>query len=127
MQNPLVQEEWKRADEIMRMLDNSDMPHGIVPGNHDIGPGRDYGLYRTYFGADRFEDRPWYGGTYEDNIQHYDLLSAGGGFFRLLTFDVEKDEFTSRTLSAISDETWAYDDALENSRRPSTSTRRRGG
>jgi LPXTG-motif cell wall-anchored protein len=38
----------------------------------------DYTEYYKYFGADRFEDKPYYGGSYKNNRGHYDLISANG-------------------------------------------------
>src|SRR5690606_4628039 len=39
-------------------------------GNHDYNggsPGRDKaGLFNTYFGVGRYEDKPWFGGVYEE-------------------------------------------------------------
>ncbi|WP_286955429.1 hypothetical protein [Corynebacterium sp. UBA4397] len=38
----------------------------------------DFTQYSKYFGAQRYEDKPWYAESYQDNRAHYDLFSAGG-------------------------------------------------
>ncbi|MFG6402134.1 metallophosphoesterase [Microbacterium sp. P04] len=72
--------QWKdNADPQYQRLDDADLPYGVLAGNHDVGHElEDYSAYSTWFGEDRFADNPWYGGSYEDNRGHYDLISAGG-------------------------------------------------
>lgn len=65
------------------------VPYGISVGNHDMVNTGDSRLFQEYFGADRYADKPWYGGTYEgkpgnapeisgNNANSYQLFSAGG-------------------------------------------------
>ncbi|MDP3949071.1 metallophosphoesterase [Microbacterium sp.] len=71
--------QWENADPEYRRLDEAGLPYGVLAGNHDVGHQlMDYGNYGTYFGEDRFAGNPWYGGSFENNRGHYDLLSAGG-------------------------------------------------
>lgn len=80
-----VMEQWDRADPEYRRLDEASLPYGVLAGNHDVGNHlEDYTNYGAYFGADRYADNPWYGGTFEDNRGHYDLISAGGIDFLML-------------------------------------------
>ena len=71
--------EWMIADAAYDALDAASIPYSVVPGNHDIaimhgGYPRDASRFNVYFGPDRFEKKPWYGG-------HYDVgsLDNGGG------------------------------------------------
>lgn len=74
---------------------NMDRLHGRVPyafsvGNHDMArEAGDSRLFQQYFGAERYLNQPWYGGTYEghpahgpevsgNNTDSYQLFSAGG-------------------------------------------------
>ncbi|WP_244928221.1 Ig-like domain repeat protein [Nocardioides sp. W7] len=66
--------QWVNASESLQILDDADVPYGLVPGNHDFESG--YSHYRKYFGEERFADDPWYGGTASDNVQHYDYIST---------------------------------------------------
>ncbi len=67
--------------------------HGVVPysitvGNHDMMANGDSSLFQSYFGAERFKEFPWYGGTYVperpspqfsgNNANSHQLFSAGG-------------------------------------------------
>lgn len=77
--NHTEQHQWDNADAAYDILDRAGLPYGVLAGNHDVGHfDGDYGPYSTYFGADRFEDNPWYGGSYKDNRGHYDLVSVDG-------------------------------------------------
>ena len=77
--------QWERADVQYDRLDEVALPYGVLAGNHDVGHDvGDYTNYGTYFGEDRFAQNPWYGGSYENNRGHYDLVSAGGIDFLML-------------------------------------------
>lgn len=81
---PLIPE-WENADNAYKKLDDAGIPYGILAGNHDVGHlSGDYTNYCKYFGASRYENRPWYGGNNQDNRQHYDLISVGGIDFIML-------------------------------------------
>ncbi|WP_226669275.1 lamin tail domain-containing protein [Metabacillus litoralis] len=76
------QQEWKYADEYMKVLDDNNVPYGVLAGNHDVNQlSNDYTEYYKRFGADRFEDKPYYGETYKNNRGHYDLISENGNDF----------------------------------------------
>lgn len=92
VQTPTASVEWARASEIMRTWDDAGFPYGVVPGNHDdVGSG-EYRPYREHFGADRYEDNPWYGGTVHDNVQHYDVLSTPKADFLVMYLDWTLDD-----------------------------------
>lgn len=74
--------QWMVADAAHKVLDDANVPNGVVTGNHDVG---DYSNLRyetsgyfTYFGENRFNGQPWYGGSYNNNTNHYDLVTIGG-------------------------------------------------
>ncbi|MFC5754181.1 Ig-like domain repeat protein [Actinomadura rugatobispora] len=81
-----VSQEWANASRIMKTWDDAGLPYGIVPGNHDIGNGH-YEVYRTHFGEQRYKGRPWYGGTVDDNVQHYDIVSTPGADYLVMYLD----------------------------------------
>ncbi|MFD0865179.1 lamin tail domain-containing protein [Tessaracoccus lubricantis] len=71
--------QWERANPQYRKFDDAALPYGVLAGNHDVSQAaNDYTEYSQHFGAARFEDNPWYGGSHLDNRGHYDLISAGG-------------------------------------------------
>ena len=71
--------QWNYADQYMGVLDQHNIPYGVLAGNHDVNQvNNDYTDYYRYFGEDRFENKPYYGGSYLNNRGHYDLISANG-------------------------------------------------
>ena len=77
--------QWENADPQYQRFDDAGLPYGVLAGNHDVGNQlADYSEYSRYFGADRFSGNPWYGGSFEDNRGHYDLISTGGIDFLML-------------------------------------------
>lgn len=75
---PLIPE-WENADRAYQMLDDADLPYGVLAGNHDVGHlSGDYTNYSKYFGESRYQGNPWYGGSYKDNRGHYDLITVDG-------------------------------------------------
>ncbi|MDT8974902.1 S-layer homology domain-containing protein [Paenibacillus sp. chi10] len=74
--------QWQEADEDMKVLEDANIPYGVLAGNHDVGhQDNDYTKYWQYFGEQRFKDMPTYGESYQNNRGHYDLVSAGGNDF----------------------------------------------
>ncbi|SMG11493.1 S-layer homology domain-containing protein [Paenibacillus aquistagni] len=71
--------QWVNANRSMSVLDNSSIPYGVLAGNHDVAHQTgDYHYYWQHYGEDRFKHQPTYGGSYQNNRGHYDLVSAGG-------------------------------------------------
>ncbi|MFC0272253.1 lamin tail domain-containing protein [Metabacillus herbersteinensis] len=71
--------QWQNADNYMKVLDDNEIPYGVLAGNHDVNQiTNDYTNYYQYFGEDRFQSKPYYGESYLNNRGHYDLISAGG-------------------------------------------------
>lgn len=88
--------EWSVARKCLDGL------HGVVPysltvGNHDMKTKGDSTLYQKFFGADRFKEFPWYGGTFTpdrptveisgNNANSYQLFSAAGFDFIHLSLE----------------------------------------
>lgn len=67
--------EWAVADAAQKMID--DIPNGVLAGNHDVLDPVGYTAFSKYFGEKRYQDDPWYGGSYENNRGHYDLITVG--------------------------------------------------
>ncbi|WP_194288731.1 metallophosphoesterase, partial [Ornithinicoccus halotolerans] len=85
--------QWRNADPAYRMLEDAGLPYGVLAGNHDVGGAlEDYREFSRWFGEDRFADNPWYGGSYQDNRGHYDLITAGGVDFLMLSMGWGPDD-----------------------------------
>src|SRR5256712_4254968 len=90
--------EWQRANTSMTVLDQSTIPHGMSPGNHDETAGGVANFYDQYFPVSRFQGFPWYIGylgqeaddpVNRQNKNNYELFSVGGLDF--LVIHVEMD------------------------------------
>ena len=96
------------ASQTQKLLEDTGVPHAILPGNHDNLAGGDVGeasVYNDYFGPERYQAlaaseswkaagaqyHPWKEG---DNQNSYNLFSAGGQDFVTvnLGYDVTPEE-----------------------------------
>ena len=74
--------QWINADRSLKVVEEAGIPYGVLAGNHDVAATlADNGNYYTYFGADRFENQPTFGESYQNNLGHYDLVSQNGQDF----------------------------------------------
>ncbi len=73
--NPQDDAQWQVADAAQAMIDA--IPNGVLAGNHDVLDPVGYKAFCKVFGEKRYKDKPWYGGSFENNRGHYDLLTAG--------------------------------------------------
>ncbi|MCJ8010909.1 S-layer homology domain-containing protein [Paenibacillus sp. KQZ6P-2] len=74
--------QWQEADKDMKVLEDANIPYGVLAGNHDVDhQNNDYTKFKEYFGEDRFKSNQVYGGSYDDNRGHYDLVSSNGNDF----------------------------------------------
>lgn len=74
--------QWLEADNNMKVLEDANIPYGVLAGNHDVSHQLGtYDEYWKYFGAERFMDLPHYGESYKNNMGHYDLISSYGNDF----------------------------------------------
>lgn len=75
--NDLDEAEWQAADAAMSLLDGV-VPYGVLPGNHDMQAGGAANFYTQYFPSSRFENYSWWGDSFDENRNNYQLFSAGG-------------------------------------------------
>ncbi len=77
--------QWEVASRNFKKLDDANVPYGVLAGNHDVRMhGLNYSVFKSYFGASRYIDKPWYGGNMDDNRNHYDLISFSSHKFVIL-------------------------------------------
>ncbi len=81
--NDLIPEEWIAADAAMSILDDV-VPYGVLPGNHDMQAGGQANYYEKHFSSSRYEDQSWWGGSFNQNKNNYQLFSAGGDEYLIL-------------------------------------------
>ncbi|MGN0172092.1 MAG: dockerin type I domain-containing protein [Acutalibacteraceae bacterium] len=85
----VAEAQWQVADKAMHYVEDIGMPNGVVTGNHDVGDynytdyegqdnlSSDYSMFGQYFGYERYNDKPWYGASLNNNTSHYDLITIG--------------------------------------------------
>ena len=77
-------EEWEIADAAYDMLDGV-VPYSVIPGDHDYFPEEyrdaDTRYYRQFFGAERYNNYSWYGGSSPSGLSHYQRFRGGGQDF----------------------------------------------
>lgn len=100
--------QWENASEAMAIFDKAGISYGVLGGNHDVAAGANkYENYNKYFGEDRFKSQPTYGGSYDNNKGHYDLISQDGQdmIFLYMSWDIGTDELNwmNQVLSQYSD------------------------
>lgn len=93
--NTKNEEQWATASKAMSLIDH--LPNGVCAGNHDVGTyrkDRDYTYFCRYFGEERYADKIWYGGSYADNKDHYDIINAGNTeyLFVYLGYQVDPED-----------------------------------
>ena len=105
-------EQWEVADRNFRKLDRSNVPYGLVAGNHDVSiNGLNYSMFGKYFGEARYKRNSWYGGSIDNNYCHYDLLSFGKHGFIILylgyntAYSQETVKWANNALEKHSDRT----------------------
>jgi predicted MPP superfamily phosphohydrolase len=80
VQNATVEEEWKRFDENLGLLDGK-VPYLAVLGNHDMvltGGKREAKLFEKHFPPERFAKLPSFPTGAADKANSYRTFSAGG-------------------------------------------------
>ncbi|MBD5787186.1 metallophosphoesterase [Cellulosimicrobium terreum] len=84
-----IRGEYEFSSATQKILDDANIPNGVLAGNHDNLTGMDNGpgaLFNEFYGPERYEalSEGWedasYGGPWreDDNQNHYDLFTAGG-------------------------------------------------
>ena len=99
---------WENADAAMKIFDDAGMPYGVLGGNHDVASGLDLReYYYAYFGEDRVKDQPTFGGSYKNNLGHYDLVSENGQDFIIvyMSWNIYQEEidWMNKVLAEHSD------------------------
>ncbi len=83
--HPLHEYEWNYSSIAQEILDDSSVPNGIIPGNHEhnnygIGGATDISpFFDKYFPVSRYSGNPWFGGNKTETMEfNYNLLTING-------------------------------------------------
>ena len=83
----MLEYQWETISYAQSIVEESGMPNGVVTGNHDTGSSLqtlDYTYYSRFFGQERYNDKPWFGGSINNNASHYDLITIANQDFMVL-------------------------------------------
>jgi len=90
--NALNEQEWRNGDAAMDLLDGK-VPYSVAMGDHDYYPEEVHdgntSKYRQYFGANRYKNYDWYGGSSPNGLSHYQTFDGGGVEFLHLALEWE--------------------------------------
>ena len=101
--------EWKTASEIMKQLDDNDIPYAILPGNHDMYNPLLYipspypfhfiqywlkypdenDNYNIYFGPQRFRTKSWHTGREKDKLNNNNMIFFEAGDMEFMILSIE--------------------------------------
>ncbi|MEH0147234.1 lamin tail domain-containing protein [Corynebacterium sp. Q4381] len=85
--------ENERASKIMKILEDADMPYGILPGNHDNAWGNSNDMFNEYYPVSRFENKPWFGDHGPDGMaSNYFTLEKDGSKWLFLQMGYDSSE-----------------------------------
>ena len=106
--------QWSVSNQAMSYIEAVGMPNGLVAGNHDVadfkptdysaGPNTtsDYSRFWETYPATRYNQNNWYGGSINNNMSHYDLVTIGNVDFIIMQLGYGM-EATDETIA------WAND------------------
>lgn len=82
--------QWIDANTAISLLEANNIPFLLVPGNHDhdkSNPKNPLTYYNLFFPNKRFENKPWWGGSYKEG-NTYQIISVGLKKYLFLGLDV---------------------------------------
>lgn len=97
--------QWERTDQILKMLDMTRIPYGVLAGNHDLlHSDQPYKSFTDHFGYHRFIRQPFYGGSFENNRGHYDLLTIHNQPYIMIYMGWDLNRSAMNWLNKVLDE-----------------------
>jgi predicted MPP superfamily phosphohydrolase len=82
--------QWRNARAALDLL--APIPFGVLAGNHDRNSRGVYTNFREHFGEAYFSEKPHYGGSYKDNLGHYDLITLGSTSYVFVYLSYQPNE-----------------------------------
>ena len=112
--------QWLRADRVLTRFDAyPSFPYGVALGNHDYdnvssNPSDSADTYVSRFGAERYQGRPWYGGSSPDQRSHWQRFYAGGRVFHHITLEWQGASATNNNSPEVTNWVQSVLDAHPN-------------
>ncbi|WP_166245392.1 S-layer homology domain-containing protein [Paenibacillus turpanensis] len=92
-----VESEWFAANKAITFLDYVKAPYMTIAGNHDYEYwwGGNDKPYLTYFGKNRYSDKPYYTNESPSGYSSYSLFKAGSYEYMIIGSDWRDDHYNS--------------------------------
>ncbi len=85
--------EFEMASKMQEILEDANVPHSVLPGNHDNVWGATNELFAEYFPVERYADQPWFGEAGPEGIAaHYDVVEQDGVKLLFLSLPYDSSE-----------------------------------
>lgn len=105
--NDNKQKQWDNANQSLSVLEQYNIPYSIIPGNHDSDEKTNYSYYDIYFPLKRFQNQSWYGGSFDNYRNNYQLLYINNRSFIFINLNFcpgkKEIEWANQVLNNYSD------------------------
>ena len=81
-------EQWNRLNDSLSVLDESNIPYSVIPGNHDLGLTNNDLYYNEYLPVSRFNNKSWFGGNFNNYKNNYQLQTINNQDFIFISLDL---------------------------------------
>ena len=81
-------EKWDTANQSFSILEQANIPYSLIPGNHDTNTKTNYNNYDLYFPKTRFENKSWFGGSFGNYRNNYQLLNINNKTYLFISLEL---------------------------------------
>ena len=71
--------EWQRINESVSILDDANIPNGLITGNHDVSSSSVYTYFDKYFPLAKYSSLSWFEGAQASAYRPFAMNFTGGG------------------------------------------------
>ena len=90
--NKNLKKQWDIANQSLSILEQADIPYSIIPGNHDTSTKTNYNYYDLYFPETRFNNQTWFGGSFSNYRNNYQLLNINNKAYIFINLEFCPDK-----------------------------------
>lgn len=80
--------QWDIVNQSLSILEQANIPFSIIPGNHDTNTKTNYNNYDLYFPKTRFENQTWFGGSFGNYKNNYQLQNINNLTYLFLNLEL---------------------------------------
>ena len=90
--NNNIKKQWNIANQSMSVLEQANIPYSVIPGNHDTASKTNYSNYDLYFPETRFNNQSWFGGSFGNYRNNYQLLDINNKTYLFINLEFCPDK-----------------------------------